>query len=170
MRLINSGRDVPAAPSSDGFFSASRALTESPDDDAAAPPSTVGESSSGTYNQRPGTDLAGSVPGAHAGASDTDFSTRTGATCTARAPVFRVSFRFRVLNVGGCNCCCCQRGRPAGSCVPVPGRITPPELVAGREEPLRARPPNEPRPPAPPRPSSVSFRLTRRTFVFLVVS
>ena len=91
VRLKNGGRDVPAAPSSDGFASAFGALTALPDDDAAAPPSTAGESSTGTHNQRPGAGLAASVPGAHAGASGADVSAGTGATCTARALVYRVS-------------------------------------------------------------------------------
>ena len=107
MRQITGGRDVPAAPFSDGFAFAFGALTAFPDDDAAAPPFTAGESSTGTHNQRPGAGLAVSVPGAHAGASGADFSADTGATCTARALVCRVSFRLRVLVVGGCNSCCC---------------------------------------------------------------
>ena len=149
MRPLNGGRDIPAAPSGDGFASASSATTASPDDDAGAPPSTAGGSLSSTNNQR------SRVPGAHAGASDADYSAGTGATCTARALLCRVSFRFIVLISGSCNCCCGQRVRPAGSCAPVPGRTTPPELLADGEEPRV--PLDGPRPPAPPQPSSVAF-------------
>ena len=53
VRQKNGGRDVPAAPSSDGFASAFGALTALPDDDAAAPPSTAGESSTGTHKLAP---------------------------------------------------------------------------------------------------------------------
>ena len=148
---IKRGCNVPAGRSDDGFASASSATTASPDDDAAAPPSTASGSSSSTHNQRP------IIPGAHAGASDAYYSAGTGATCTARAPLCRVSFRLIMLISGSCNCCCGQRVRPAGSCVPVPGRTTPPELLAGGEEPLAARPLDGPRPPASPRPSSVAF-------------
>ena len=116
-----------------------------PDDDAAAPPSTTGESSSGIQNQRPGAGLVSSVPRAHAGASDADFSAGTGATWTARARVCRVSFRVCMLNAGGYNCCCCQQVQPAGPCVPVSGRTALPELTTGRVKPLGARTPHEPR-------------------------
>ena len=143
MRPLNGGRDIPAAPSGDGFASASSATTASSDDDAAAPPSTAGGSLSSTNNQR------SRVPGAHAGASDADYSAGTGATCTARALLCRESFRFTVLISGSCNCCCGQRA--------VPRCTTPPELLAGGEEPPAARPLDGPRPPAPPRPSSVAF-------------
>ena len=110
-----------------------------------------------SHNQRPGAGLAASVSGAHAGASDADYSAGTGATRTARAPLCRVSFLPRVVKEGRCNCCYGKRVQPAGSCVPFPARTTPPELVAGGEEPLAARPPDGPRPPAAPRPSSVAF-------------
>ena len=55
------------------------------------------------------------VPGAHAGVSDTDFSDGTGATWPARAPVYRISLRLRVLNIGDFNYCCCQRAGPQAS-------------------------------------------------------
>ena len=94
----------------------------------------TGEFSSGIQYQRPGPGPAPSIPGAHADTSSANFHAGTEAACTARPPVFRVSFRLRVLNAGDCDCCCCPLVWSAVPCVPVPERTTPPKPVAGREE------------------------------------
>ena len=159
MRPLNGGRDIPAAPSGDGFASASSATTASPDDDAAAPPSTAGGSLSSTNNQR------SRVPGEHAGASDADYSAGTGATCTARAPLCHVSFRFTVLISGSCNCCCGER-----LLCPCPGAHHPARVFSRWRRTTRRTTPWRTTTTRPTSTILGRFRLTRRAFVFVVVS